>query len=138
MSSLRGQERREFPQKVRRAAFARACLRCDVEGVENIPGVPQCENCGKEVRAGGFIFEHVDPDGLGGEPTAANCKLHCNPCADVKTLTEDNPRMQKADAVLKATYGLKPARRQQIKSAGFPKGERRNTASSPIKKWKGF
>jgi HNH endonuclease len=136
--SLRGEKRTEFPQSVRKKVFARACLRCDVEGVENIPGRPQCENCGKEVRSGGFIFEHVDPDGLGGEPTFENCKLHCKPCADFKTHTEDNPRMRKADAVLKSAYDLRPAKRQQIQSQGFRRSERQRRASSPVNKWRGF
>lgn len=136
--NLRGGKRREFSQKVRKATFARACLQCCVDGVENIPGRPQCENCGKEVRSGGFIYEHVDPDGLGGEPTADNCKLHCTSCADTKTTEEDNPRMRKADAVLKSTYGLRPARRQTIKSAGFPKAPPQRRASSPVNKWWGF
>ena len=136
--SLRGEKRTEFPQSVRKKVFARACLRCAVEGVENILGRPQCENCGKEVRSGGFIYEHVDPDGLGGEPTLENCKLHCKPCADVKTHTEDNPRMRKADAVLKSAYDLQPARRQQIQSRGFAPTERQRRASSPVNKWRGY
>lgn len=137
VTSLRGHERQEFPQPVRKKVFARACLQAP-EGVENIPGRPQCEHCGKEVRAGGFIFEHVDPDGLGGEPTFENCKLHCTPCADTKTAEEDNPRMRKADAVLKATYGLKPAKRSRLQGRGFAKAPRRKEASRPIEKWRGF
>lgn len=137
MTSLRGQERQEFPQPVRKKAFARACLQAP-EGVENIPGVPQCENCGAVLRAGGVIYEHDQADGLGGEPTIENCKVHCTVCADVKTHTEDNPRMRKADAVLKSTYGLKPAKRSRIKNRGFAKAQRRNEASRPIEKWRGF
>lgn len=135
--SLRGGKRREFPQAVRKKAFARCCLRAP-DGVENIPGVPQCETCGKELRAGGIIYEHDDPDGLGGEPTIENCKVHCTSCADTKTHTEDNPRMRKADAVLKSTYGLKPAPRQKIQSRGFHKAPGQRRASSPINKWRGF
>lgn len=135
--NLRGRKRREFPQSVRKAAFIRCCQRAP-EGVENIAGVPQCETCGKEIRAGGVIYEHDDPDGLGGEPTAANCKVHCTTCADIKTHTEDNPRMRKADAVLKSTYGLKPTQRQKIQSPGFRKAPGQRRASSPVNKWRGF
>lgn len=133
MTSLRGHERREFPQPVRKAVFKRACLQCAVDGVKNIPGRPQCENCGKEVRSGGFIFEHIDPDGLGGEPIVENCKLHCTPCATTKTVNEDNPRMAKADAVLKRTYGLQPTRKK-IRSRGFAESKPQRTASRPINK----
>ena len=102
MSSLRGHKRREFPQSVRKAAFVRCCR----EGTK--PGVPQCENCGIELNGRvGVIYEHFDPDGLGGPPTLENCRVFCFTCADIKTVTEDNPRMAKADRVAKATYGLK-------------------------------
>jgi 5-methylcytosine-specific restriction enzyme A len=127
-----GHKRREFPQSVRKAAFIRCCR----EGTK--PGIPQCESCGNELRAGGIIYEHDDPDGLGGEPTDANCKVYCTVCADRKTHEEDNPRMRKADAVLKATYDLKPARRQTIESRGFAKAPPQRKASSPIQKWRGY
>jgi 5-methylcytosine-specific restriction endonuclease McrA len=101
VSKLRGQPRTEFPQPVRKAAFARACK----------DGKPHCEKCGKFIRAGHLIFEHLIPDGLGGEPTLENCGVYCRPCADIKTVEEDNPRMNKADRVLKRAYGLGKRRR---------------------------
>ena len=126
MSSLRGQERREFPQSVRKLAFARCCKS------GTMPGIPQCENCGIVLRAGNIIYEHVDPDGLGGEPVLENCKVFCRKvCAHTKTVEEDNPRMQKADRVLKKSFGLQ-AKRQKIKSQGFRKAAPQRTASRPI------
>jgi hypothetical protein len=130
--SLRGDKRTEFPQSVRKLAFKRCCQ----EGTK--PGQPQCESCGNVLRAGGIIFEHVQADGLGGEPVLGNCKVHCTVCADVKTHTEDNPRMRKADAVLKHTYGLKPAKRSKLKSRGFAKAAPQRKASSQVNKWRGF
>lgn len=122
MSKLRGLDRTEFPQSVRKAAFRRCCK----------DGKPYCEGCGNEIR-GVTIYEHVVPDGLGGEPTLDNCKVHCKTCADVKTHTEDNPRMAKADAVLKKTYGLEPSK-QKIRSRGFEKRPAQRTASRPIER----
>lgn len=119
--NLRGQKRREFPASVRKAVFIRCCKQ----------GIPRCEGCGGMLRAGNIIYEHVTPDGLGGEPTLDNCKVHCRNCADVKTFTEDSPRMQKADRVLKKTYGLTPSK-QKIQSAGFAKRPPQRTASRPI------
>jgi 5-methylcytosine-specific restriction protein A len=136
--NLRGKKRREFPQSVRKKAFQRCCLTCSVDGVENIPGVPQCEGCGNVLRPGGIIYEHDGPDGLGGEPTLENCKVHCTVCADKKTQEEDNPRMRKADAVAKRTYGLLPTKRQRIQSRGFARAPGQRRASSPVDKWKGF
>jgi hypothetical protein len=100
--SLRGNQRKEFSAKVKAAALRR----CMLGGSK--PGVPQCEGCGVDLSPRtGTIFEHVTADGLGGEPTLENCKVHCFTCAEIKTLTEDNPRMAKADRVFKAQHGLK-------------------------------
>lgn len=129
MTSLRGHQRNEFPQKVRKAAFVRCCKK---------DGIPRCESCGNVLRPGGLVYEHVIPDGLGGVNTLENCKVHCPVCASVKTHQEDNPRMRKADAVLKSTYDLKPAPRQKIRSAGFRKATPQRRASTPIAKWRGF
>lgn len=113
MTSLRGHERREFPQKVRKLAFARCCKN------GTTPGVPQCEKCGIILKPGNIEYEHLVPDGLGGEPTLDNCGVWCRAaCSSKKTHTEDNPRMQKADRVLKKNYGLQ-AKKTPIKSAGF-------------------
>lgn len=125
--NLRGQQRREFPQSVRKLAFARCCRQ------GSLPGVPQCESCGNMLRSGGIIYEHVQADGLGGDPILENCKVHCTVCADAKTFTEDNPRMQKADRVLKRTYGLEAAKRK-IQSRGFPETKPQRTASRPVER----
>jgi hypothetical protein len=122
MTSLRGHDRTEFPQSVRKAAFRRCCR----------DGIPYCEGCGNQIR-GTPIYEHVIPDGLGGEPTLENCKVHCKTCADVKTFTEDNPRMAKADAVLKANFGLQ-AKRKKIQSRGFDKAPPQRSASRPLER----
>lgn len=100
--NLRGHQRREFPQSVRKLAFKRCCRN------GTLPGIPQCEHCGNVLRSGNIEYEHLDPDGLGGEPTLENCGVWCAvPCSSKKTHTQDNPRMVKADRVLKAAFGLK-------------------------------
>jgi hypothetical protein len=128
--NLRGQRRQEFPLKVRKLAFARCCKN------GTLPGIPQCERpgCGKQLRAGNIEYEHLTPDGLGGEPTLENCGVWCAvPCSSKKTKTEDNPRMAKADRVLRKTFGLKPLR-QKIASRGFQKAPPQHTASRPIER----
>lgn len=122
--NLRGIVRTEFPKKVKAAAFRRCC---------DSKGVPRCETCRKELRAGHTIFEHVQPDGLSGEPTLENCKVHCRPCADVKTFKEDNPRMQKADRQLKKSFGISDSR-SRIQSAGFRKAPAQRSATRPLTK----
>lgn len=130
MSKLRGLTRTEFPLSVKKAAFARAC---------KPDGQPKCEapGCGQMIRAGHLRYEHLQPDGLGGEPTLENCGVWCDVCSDKKTFTEDNPRMSKADRVLKKTFGLRSPR-QKIKSRGFEKSSPQRTASRPIEKFKCF
>lgn len=122
MSKLRGLKRTEFPLSVRKKAFTRSCK----------DGILHCEGCGNQIR-GTPIYEHVIPDGLGGEPTLENCKVHCKTCADVKTFTEDNPRMAKADRVLKKNFGLRPAK-QKIPSRGFDKRPAQRTASRALER----
>src|ERR1017187_2461970 len=122
--NLRGEQRQEFKQRVRKLAFKRCCGK---------GGIPKCETCGIFLQSGNIFYEHVTPDGLGGEPTLENCKVHCKTCADVKTFTEDNPRMAKADRVLKANYGLRPTRKK-IQSAGFRKVPPQRSASRPIER----
>ncbi len=79
--------RREFPQKVRLAAFKRANGRC--------------EECTCILRPGRYAYDHVLADGLGGEPTLENCRVVCDPCHGVKTANDDVPRMAKADRARK-------------------------------------
>lgn len=127
--SPRGGVRREFPQKVRKAAFARCCKN------GSKPGIPQCESCGNVLVAGNIEYEHLDPDGLGGEPTLENCGVWCaRPCSSKKTAEVDIPRMSKADSVLRSTYGLGPSKRSSIKSAGFRQAQPQRTASRPVRR----
>ena len=130
--SLRGEKRTEFPQPVRKALFARCCRQCLVEGVENIPGVPQCEGCGNVLRSGGFIYEHDTADGLGGEPTIENGKVHCMVCKKTKDKV-DNAIMAKADRVAKRAYGLMPAKKS-IQSRGFTKKVRTHAGREPVRR----
>lgn len=129
MTSLRGKQRQEFSQAVRKAAF----IRCCINGTK--PGIPQCENCGNDLVAGNIEYEHINPDGLGGAPTLENCGVWCKrPCSFLKTHREDNPRMSKADRVLKKTFGLMPPKRKKIQSRGFEKARPQHSASRPLEK----
>jgi len=123
MASLRGHERQEFSAAIKRAAFRRCC---------GDKGRPHCEGCGKELRSGEIIYAHVQSDGLGGKPIAENCKVYGLKCCATPKTKDDNARMAKADAVLRANYGLDPEPRQKLRGAGFRKAPRQRTASRPI------
>jgi 5-methylcytosine-specific restriction endonuclease McrA len=87
--------RREFPAKVKLAAWKRC------EG--------NCEQCGQKILGRGQ-YDHDKPDGLGGEPTLENCRVLCSPCHRDKTHEIDRPIMAKADAQMKAAAGIKTTR----------------------------
>lgn len=83
--------RREFPAKVRVAAFERA------KG--------KCEDCTAPLFPGKFQYDHDIPDALGGEPTLENCVVRCNNCHGAKTAKQDVPRISKAKRQQKAHIG---------------------------------
>lgn len=88
--------RREFPAKVKLAAYER----CQKDGK------PHCEECGLRI-VGVPEYDHIKPDGLGGEPTLENCAVLCGKCHRIKTHEHDRPVMQKADNQKKAAAGVK-------------------------------
>ena len=88
--------RREFNKQTRKLAWDRALGRC--------------ESCTAKLFPGHYQFDHIVPDGLGGEPTLENCKVLCSVCHSDKTHTEDRPIMQKADNIRAKYLGLKPKR----------------------------
>jgi 5-methylcytosine-specific restriction enzyme A len=84
--------RREFPAKVKLAAWTR----CN----------GNCEGCGRKI-VGLPEYDHDKPDGLGGEPTIENCKVLCGMCHRLKTHEHDRPIMAKADRQKKSAAGIK-------------------------------
>jgi 5-methylcytosine-specific restriction protein A len=89
--------RREFPAKVRLAAFQRA------DG--------HCEDCRVRLSPGRFAYDHIVPDALGGEPTLDNCMVLCRACHGAKTAKADVPRIAKAKRVERDRAGIrKPSR----------------------------
>lgn len=66
--------RREFPAKVRLAAYERANGHCEV--------------CTAKLFVGKFRYDHRIPDALGGEPTLENCVVQCVACDAPKTAAD--------------------------------------------------
>lgn len=85
--------RRDFTQAVKREVWTRA------SGC--------CEECGLPIGSKRKVYDHVRPDALGGEPTAANARLLCGPCDDLKTAA-DRKRITKAYRQHAAHIGAKP------------------------------
>lgn len=65
--------RREFPAKIRLAAFERAGGICEKLG------------CNGQLRPGRFTYDHIIPDYFGGDPTLENCQVICEACNRDKT-----------------------------------------------------
>jgi 5-methylcytosine-specific restriction protein A len=87
--------RREFPNKVKAAAFQRANGNCEI--------------CGARLTVGKFRYDHRLPDALGGEPTLDNCVVQCLPCDKPKTAA-DVTRIRKADRQRNRHLGIRKPR----------------------------
>lgn len=74
-----------------------------------IDGKPHCEQCGGLIVGRGQ-YDHIKPDGLGGEPTLENLQVLCSPCHRIKTHDHDRPIMTKADNQRKSAAGIKTKR----------------------------
>jgi 5-methylcytosine-specific restriction protein A len=85
--------RREFPARVRVAAYQRAG--------------GHCEDCRAPLQVGRFAYDHIIPDGLGGEPTLENCMVLCRPCHGAKTAGADVPKIAKAKRLERGQAGVK-------------------------------
>lgn len=88
--------RRNFPRAVKIAAFERAGGRC--------------EKCSAKLMVGGYHYDHVLPDGLGGMPCLDNCAVLCKACHKAKSANHDVPTMAKADRQKASHLGAKQSR----------------------------
>lgn len=101
--------RKNFPQAVKVACIRRATR----------DNVIYCEGCGLPTRR--FQIDHVDPDGLTGQPILSNARLLCDACHGVKTKKDvgDIARAKRQEA---RSLGLrKPS---TLKGRGFPMSDK--------------
>jgi 5-methylcytosine-specific restriction enzyme A len=98
--------RREFPAKVKVAAFERSGGHCQ-QCFARIIGRPE--------------YDHILPDWLGGEPTLENCNVLCSKCHRLKTSGEDVPRIAKTKRTQRKSIGAWPKSHRPLKSRGFTK-----------------
>lgn len=99
--------RREFPTRVRIDAFRRADGRCEATLADG-------SRCTAYLRPGRHHYDHVIPDGLGGEPTLQNCAVICEPCHDEKTRERDVPAIARAKRLEAAHLGAKMPSRNPL------------------------
>lgn len=102
--------RREFSKQTKRDAFVRA------------KGFCQTPQCGCKLMRGNIFYDHIIPDGLGGEPTLENCQVLCKSCHNLKTAKTDVPRIAKAKRVRDLDIGIrKPSKFACSRSSKFKK-----------------
>ena len=99
-------DRREFPAKVKVAAFERA------KG--------HCEKCTARLVVGKFAFDHVIADALGGEPTLENCAVLCSACHGEKTPGDTTMAAKVKRIRRKQVAGIKSSRRPMDGSRNSP------------------
>lgn len=109
--------RKEFSRKTKRDAFMRAA--------------GNCEGCGAKLTVGKMAYDHVNPDGLTGEPTLENCEVLCKPCHAVKTQI-DVANIARAKRRQDSHLGIRPP--TTMKGQGFRKAPPQQSATRKIEK----
>jgi 5-methylcytosine-specific restriction protein A len=95
--------RREFSTKVRLEAFLRSKGRCESARVHQLADI----GCSRKLFEGDIRYEHINPDGLTGEPTLDNCAVLCTDCWKIKTRTYDQPEVARAKRKHLRSIGIK-------------------------------
>jgi 5-methylcytosine-specific restriction endonuclease McrA len=108
--------RREFPRSVKVEALKRAMR-------ENVIYCEMCKLPTKKVE-----FDHGIPDGLGGEPTLANCVVACPECHAGKT-KDDVAQIAKAKRLEARNLGIRKNLHR-----GFPASKREKRSDVPLTK----
>lgn len=96
--------RREFSARIKAAAALRANGKCEAALIPHV-----LEPCNVKLTVGNIFYEHVDPDGLVGEPTLQNCACLCKACWRIKTRKYDIPQVAKAKRRERKHNGIRKA-----------------------------
>jgi 5-methylcytosine-specific restriction protein A len=110
--------RREFSAKTKVAAYERSQGRC--------------EACALPLQTGRFHYDHVIPDGLGGEPVLENCMVLCTACHGAKTAGADVPRIAKMKRQKAKHLGAKTTARPM---PGSRASGMRKRMSGKVERW---
>lgn len=96
--------RREFPAKIKLAAWDRCGGHCD-QCLARIIARPE--------------YDHILPDAMGGEPTIENCQVLCSKCHRIKSTTQDVPRIAETKRIKRKAINAWPKTSRPIQSRGF-------------------
>jgi 5-methylcytosine-specific restriction enzyme A len=114
--------RKEFPKRVQRDAFVRA------NG--------HCEGCHAKLTLHKYQYDHVNPDGLTGEPTLENCMVLCSPCHLEKT-RKDVAAIAQAKRRADRHMGITDPHTSKLRTRGFSPAPKQSSATRPLAKWFG-
>lgn len=98
--------RREFPNPVKRAAYARSNGNCECHRLSGIPGLVK-GGCKRPLGIGNTFYEHVNPDANGGAPTLQNCAVLSKTCWAAKTRAYDRPLVAKTNRLGDMQAGIR-------------------------------
>ncbi len=118
--------RREFSKEVRRAAVKRAAGFCEGK-------LPNGCRCKWPLSLGKWAIDHVNPDGLTGEPTLENASVLCVACHLEKT-RDDVKRIAEAKRRQDRHLGTGTVRKAKWQGAGFKKPIPQHSATRTVDK----
>ena len=101
-------KRREFPNKIKLAAWDRCGGHCEVPW------------CNVKLHPGRFTYDHRNPDYFGGDPTLENCQVICRDC-DRKKTGRDSSDIAKSRRIIKREAGIR--KRRETRRWGYGKGD---------------
>jgi 5-methylcytosine-specific restriction protein A len=115
--------RKEFSRSTKAAAFLRSAGFCEQEH--------DGKRCGAKLTVGKFHYDHVNPDGLTGEPTLENCAVICVGCHLAKTKKDvaDIARAKRREA---NHIGAKPRSRNPLPGSKGADGSEKWTVRSSV------
>jgi 5-methylcytosine-specific restriction protein A len=113
--------RREFPAKVKVAAFERS------KGL--------CEKCGARLAPGNVEYDHGLANWLGGEPTLENCVVLCRNChrGPGQKTAQDIKVIARAKRLKQGHIGAKPPSRNPL-PGGRASGLKRKVGGSVVRR----
>lgn len=120
--------RKEFPAKVCAQAALRSGGICEAARIPHV-----LEPCSVKLSTGNIFYEHINCDGLTGEPTLENCAVLCKACWLIKTRQYDLPVIAKAKRVERAHLGIR--KRTSRPMPGSKRSGVRKRMSGAVERW---
>lgn len=103
--------RREFSKDTKRQALERSGKRCESALVPSLEDI----GCNRALRIGDFNYDHIQADGIGGDPTLENCAVLCADCHNIKSREHDVPAIAQDKRVSDLAHGIRNPWRKKLR-----------------------